>query len=171
MRLTDGVVLLRPWTEDDVAWLVEATNDAEIVHWTRVPPDNDAEKVRAFIHGAEGVHLGIVDAATGERLGTVGLVRPDEEAARVEIGYWIVAGRRGRGIAPRAVRLLGEWALSEGGFQRVELHADAENRASRRVAEKCGFELEGILRGYEVINGRRSDVAMYARLRVPEPDG
>ena len=44
------------------------------------------------------------------------------------------------------------------------LQVDPDNAASRRVAEKAGFVLEGILRGYELIKERRSDVAMYARL-------
>jgi len=50
------------------------------------------------------------------------------------------------------------------GWHRLELHIDPANAASCRVAEKAGFVLEGVLRGYELIKERRADVAMYARL-------
>ena len=49
--------------------------------------------------------------------------------------------------------------------QRVELISDAENAASRRVAERCGFALEGLLRRERrAPDGSLRDTCVYAKL-------
>lgn len=159
-------IVLRPWRDDDVDAVVRATADPEIPRWTRVPEPNTAQDVRAFMSSTpEGeLHLAIADADTGEVLGAVGLIRLVPEARRAEIGYWVAAEHRGRGVASQAVDAVTRRAFAERGLNRVELHVHPDNAASRRVAEKAGFVLEGVLRDYEDIKGRLEDVAMYARL-------
>ncbi|MCW2966976.1 MAG: N-acetyltransferase [Solirubrobacteraceae bacterium] len=166
MRLTDGVVALRHWREDDVEACVRGTNDPEVVRWTRVPENNTAAMAREhlFAEDEHEMRLAVADAATDELLGAVSLLRVDAENRRAELGYWVAAEHRGRGVAVRAVALMAAWAFAERGLARLELHIDLENAASRRVAEKAGFAFEGVLRGYEEIKGRRVDVAMHARL-------
>ena len=158
-------VALREWTEADIAEILRLTDDPEIPRWTRVPEPNTEEDVRAWLGQwpEDEVHLAVVDPETGELLGSVGLMRGDRESGRAEIGYWIAAARRGQGVATAAVEAMAERAFADG-WHRLELHIDPENAASRRVAEKAGFELEGVLRHYEVIKERRVDVAMYARI-------
>jgi RimJ/RimL family protein N-acetyltransferase len=41
-----------------------------------------------------------------------------------------------------------------------------ENGASRRIAEKCGFTLEGTVRGAFFNDGRNQDVVLYSLLRT-----
>jgi Acetyltransferases, including N-acetylases of ribosomal proteins len=166
MRLTDGVVVLREWREEDIEPALALTKDPEILRYTRVPEDNTAEIIRGFMfeHPDAEARLVIADPETDAMLGSAAVLRADVEAGRAELGYWIGAEHRGRGFAARAVDLLADWALREQGFVRLELHIDPENVASLRVAEKTGFVLEGVLRSYEELKGRRVDVAMYARL-------
>jgi len=48
---------------------------------------------------------------------------------------------------------------------RLEIRSDARNAASRRVAEKCGFELEGILRrARRNATGELADACVYAKV-------
>ena len=163
MRLTDGVIVVRDWTEDDLETLVELARDPETLRWTRVPEDNSVEHARELLGAAESPPTLIADAATGEIIGSGGLVG-DLGDGRAELGYWVAPAHRGRGIATRLVRLLADWALGEGGYARVELHVHPENAASARVAERAGFACEGVLRSFADIKGRRSDVAMWARI-------
>jgi len=59
----------------------------------------------------------------------------------------------------RATRLLAEWAVTEGGVQRLELTTHPDNVASQRVAEKAGFTREGVLRSHiRFPEGRRDSV-------------
>ncbi len=66
-------------------------------------------------------------------------------------------------------------ALVDDGFDRyrlvrVEIRADVENRASRAVAERLGFQLEGVLRqSYRVLDERYSDDAVYSLLASERP--
>jgi RimJ/RimL family protein N-acetyltransferase len=57
--------------------------------------------------------------------------------------------------------------LGELGFERLELRADPLNEASCRVAERCGFTLDGTLRSarYNSRQGRRIDLRVYSLLR------
>lgn len=63
-----------------------------------------------------------------------------------EIGYWIATRDRGRGLATEAAGALVRVAFEIDGADRVEVHGDAENVASARVAEKLGFTCDGMLR-------------------------
>jgi RimJ/RimL family protein N-acetyltransferase len=106
----------------------------------------------------------IVDEADGEFLGMAALVTLDMEGRQAEAGYIVAPRARGRGVASRALTLLTDWALDELGLERVELRITVENEPSIRVAEKCGYEREGVLRSVHFKQGRRNDVAVYSRL-------
>ncbi len=67
-------------------------------------------------------------------------------------------------MATRAVRLLSRWALTELGLSRVQLGTYIDNYASQRVAERCGFVREGVLRSYIEVKGCRHDVVMFSLL-------
>lgn len=74
----------------------------------------------------------------GEPAGSAGLhVR--QGAGVLEVGYWVAAQVNGRGIATSAAMLLADAALGLPGVHAVEIHHDAYNTASGRVAEKAGF--------------------------------
>jgi RimJ/RimL family protein N-acetyltransferase len=81
-----------------------------------------------------------------------------------ELAYVVAPVARGRGIATDALKLLSRWALDQLGLQRLELKADPNNVASQRVAEKAGYQREGLLRSSFVVRGRRSDSVLYSRL-------
>jgi RimJ/RimL family protein N-acetyltransferase len=70
------------------------------------------------------------------------------EHRRAECGFLVVPAARRRGIALEAVRLLAGWAFSALGLHRVGLATLKDNLATQRLAERAGFEREGILRAY-----------------------
>ena len=55
------------------------------------------------------------------------------------VGYWLLPGARGRGLATASVRLIAGWALQELGLERLRLTTAAGNDASQLVAERSGF--------------------------------
>jgi Acetyltransferase (GNAT) domain len=75
-------------------------------------------------------------------LGSVGATAP-ERGVR-EIGYWLRVDARGPGTATQALTLIVAWAFGHPDVVRIQLRADPENDASRRVAERAGFTLEGV---------------------------
>ena len=60
-----------------------------------------------------------------------------------EIGYGISEKYQNNGYATEAVEAVLEWALNHPNVTAVEAETDAENAASKRVLEKCGFILNG----------------------------
>lgn len=109
----------------------------------------------------------MIERATGRLVGATGLHRPVWSTPKVEIGYWVRTSAAGRGLVAEAVEALQAYAFAELGVVRVEIVTDAENLRSRRVAERCGFRLEGVLRheGRDPRGGLR-DTCIYARLRA-----
>ncbi|KAI9189180.1 hypothetical protein H9P43_000608 [Blastocladiella emersonii ATCC 22665] len=74
------------------------------------------------------------------------------------LGYWLDSAMRGRAIAPRAVEAVLREAEAQGNVVRVALDCFVENVASRRVAEKTGFELEWRTRAAHVKDGKLRDI-------------
>jgi [ribosomal protein S5]-alanine N-acetyltransferase len=63
------------------------------------------------------------------------------------------------------VRLLVDYLFGARKVYRISLVIVPENALSRRVAEKCGFQLEGTVRGAFFNGGRSLDVLIYSLLR------
>ena len=80
-------------------------------------------------------------------LGRVGLDRIDREQRTANVGYWVRTGCTRQGIATAAVRLVAQFAFEDLDLQQLELRIGLENVASRRVAEKSGAILHGLLTG------------------------
>jgi RimJ/RimL family protein N-acetyltransferase len=78
----------------------------------------------------------------------VALSNVDLRHRRSGMGYWLAEHARGRGIATHAVRLLAAWAFDVLRLERLEVMIHPENIASQRVAERCGFQREGLLRSH-----------------------
>ena len=83
---------------------------------------------------------------SGRLVASMGLHRTDWSVPKTEVGYWVRTSETGRGFAREGVEVLVGWALSELRAVRVELVTLESNAASRAVAERCGFALEGIHR-------------------------
>ena len=164
MRLEDDAIVLRPLEEGDAPALVSAIgDDPDLDRWTQIPFPYTEEHARAFISTTEEHALAILDRESGELLGGIGTRDPGRGI--VEIGYWVKAGARGRGIATRALVLVTRFAFDMLGAARVQLKAEIDNLGSQRVAEKAGFTREGTPRSYLAFKGRRRDVYMYALTR------
>lgn len=171
-ELSDGVATVRPVRPGDEDALLEERLDPESQRWATSTRLWTAQDVRVFVAGAAPAWLAgtearfaIVDAATGACAGSLGL-RMSVPAFRIaEIGYGLRPGWRGRGLTTRAVRLVSDWAFFRAGVARLELGAAVENLASRRVAERAGFQPEGIARmRLPTPRGERTDEARYGLL-------
>ncbi len=62
------------------------------------------------------------------------------------IGYFADSAHVGRGYVTEAVRGVLGWLFGAAGARRVRLECSEANARSQRVAERCGFTLEGRLR-------------------------
>ncbi|WP_335869797.1 GNAT family N-acetyltransferase [Bacillus sp. 2205SS5-2] len=79
-------------------------------------------------------------------IGSTGFHRCNWDVPRLEIGYWIDTRYSGNGYMSEAVQELTLFAFDFFAAKRVEIRCDEKNIASRKIPERLGFELEGILR-------------------------
>jgi RimJ/RimL family protein N-acetyltransferase len=138
-RVEDAVVQRRldmdPATARFFNWTVEQAESQ---------PDSHFEDVtRRFArewNAGTRFSLTIRRRSSGEPVGWVEL-RPSGDEA--EVSYMVAPELRGQGIAPRALAAMLDWGARELGLRYAKLGCHIDNAASRRVAEKCGFELVG----------------------------
>jgi [ribosomal protein S5]-alanine N-acetyltransferase len=167
--LSDGAVLVRHLAPVDAPAFVQAFKDDPalgVMIGTETDPTEDEVVAQAEEEPRPGqLRLAIVDATTLEFMGVIGLYRMDLQHRRGEVGFWLTAAARGRGLGTRAVRLLTGWAFETLGFNRVELTTTPDNAAARRLAQGLGFKEEGTMRERNVERGHRVDVMMLAVLK------
>ncbi|MFF8191124.1 GNAT family N-acetyltransferase [Streptomyces bobili] len=147
-------LLLRPWRPEDAPAVAEAYRDPVLRRWAAVTVRDEAEAlawVRVQNDGWEtGERLAFAvletqpDGGEGRLAGHVVLKAPHEE--QPEVGYWTAAHARGRGVAPRALNTLTDWAFTAfPGATRLRLLHQADNSASCRVAAKTGYGFDAVL--------------------------
>jgi RimJ/RimL family protein N-acetyltransferase len=171
--LADEVVMLRPWREADVPGKLLAFGDPVVQRfsWPRTTPYTGAD-ARSYFAEQEtarlrGEELNFALAEPGDQdvvLGGGSLYGVNLEQGCASVGYWLAPEARGRGVATHAVRLLARWAFTELGLARLELTCGPDNQASQRVAERCGFARESLLRSHVPFKGTRRDTVIYSLL-------
>jgi RimJ/RimL family protein N-acetyltransferase len=167
---------LTPLSERHVDDMEALIADPDVLRFTRVPeppPPGFARDCFARYEAGqrEGTHIGF--AAVDESDTFLGLaLAPEIDAAgrELELGYIVAPGARGRGVGAAILRELTRWAFEEQGGLRAYLMIDTDNVASQRVAQRCGYVLEGVLRSVHLKQGRRTDQQLWSRLPSdPEP--
>jgi RimJ/RimL family protein N-acetyltransferase len=131
-----------------------------------VPPDFARTWLARYEEGRrDGTReaFAIVDDEGGF-LGLALVPQIDRETRTAELGYVVAPAARGRGVASEALRQLSAWAVAELGIFRLELLISVDNAASKRVAEKCGYICEGVLRSFHVKQDVREDTEIWSRL-------
>ncbi|MGW4346634.1 GNAT family N-acetyltransferase [Streptomyces sp. NPDC004690] len=151
-------LVLRPWRPADAPGLVELYRDDALRRWTSAAVDDEAGAARWVRDQQRGWEAGdryafaVIESqgagGAGRLAGHVVLRNVAPGAGSAEVGYWTAAHARGRGVAPRALGALTDWAFTafpSGELTRLELVHQVDNTASCRVAEKCRYALTTLL--------------------------
>jgi RimJ/RimL family protein N-acetyltransferase len=171
---SDGVIVLRPWSEGDVDRSVIGFADPVVQRfaWPHQRPYTrpDAVAFLDFVRreqaSGSSLQFAIWDARDpGETaLGGGSVYDIDQAAGRAAVGYWLAAGARGRGYATRATRLAARVAFDTLGLARLELTCAPDNLASQAVAGRAGFTREAHLRSHMRFKGGRRDTLVFGLL-------
>jgi RimJ/RimL family protein N-acetyltransferase len=171
--LADDLVLLRPWTEDDVKDGIMAFADTTVQRfsWPGAASYTQVDARNFFVgqlearQRGEELNFALADPAAHDSvLGGASLYGVDPYQQCAAVGYWLRPEARGRGVATHAVGLIARWAFDVLGIARLELSCSPDNAASQRVAERCGFVREGLLRSNIRFKGGRPDSVLFSLL-------
>ncbi|MCE3233544.1 MAG: GCN5-related N-acetyltransferase [Rickettsiaceae bacterium] len=132
-----------PWKLESVSWWISFILDA-----AKREPISE----RHFIIEVDG-----------KLAGSIGIINIDGH--RGEIGYWLSDEYAGRGIMTEAVGEMVNYCIEDLGLVRIFAPVLTHNKASCRVLEKNGFELEGTLNKYYKKNGKYIDALCYAKVK------
>ncbi len=153
--------------------VVESVNELKPwMPWAHLEPKLEGSiefhaNAQAKWYSREMLDFQWIDKATQRLVGKGGFHTINWEVPKFEIGYWVRTSMAGKGYCTEAVNALVAFAKQELDAKRLEICSDPRNEKSRKVAERCGFLLEGILRRNmrEPYGGLR-DSCMYAL--IPE---
>jgi ribosomal-protein-serine acetyltransferase len=163
---------LRPLSHadaDELHALIER-NRPRLARWmswaqTQTPDDTEAFIRRAEEKAREGSGFHRCIVAEGRIAGVAGFSTIDAPNRSGGIGYWLDEDHEGRGLMTAAVAALTDHAFERFALNRAEIRADVQNRPSRAIAERLGFQLEGVARrAYRIVGERYSDDAVYSML-------
>ena len=133
-----------PWVDDS-----RTTQDSRVF----------LREVRKMYRDSRTVTAGIWHR--GRLSGMVGLNDIDWVNRSTRFGYWLDAGLQGQGIMTRACKALVEHVFADLELNRIEIEAAVENVRSRAIPERLGFQLDGVRKEAQYLNGEYVDLAMY----------
>lgn len=162
---------LRPWRLSDAESLARYANDPDVSANLRdtFPCPYALSDAEAYIRGCiakEETQLCRAIVIDGAAVGSVGVFpKTDIYRRSAELGDWLAKPFWGRGIMTAAVAEICREAFQRFDIVRIEAAINARNAASRRVVEKNGFTLEGVLRQSVYKRGEILDSCLYSLLR------
>ncbi len=162
---------LRHVTEADLDWLKRSSSDPEVrggFSSTRMVSPHRIEQRWAEngFASEDAEKLLICDLQDSSVIGDLVHFSAARYTSAREIGWTLAdTARRGQGLASEAAALLVDYLFENWPINRLQCGMSIHNHASRRVAEKCGFQPEGIQRGMVFVNGEYVDCHALSLLR------
>ena len=143
---------IRPFTEDDAAFILELVNDAD---WLRFIGDKnvkDLDDARRYLRDGPlammaryGHALCCVERRSdGQALGLCGLIKRDS-LDDVDLGFAFLPAGRAQGYAREAAAAVVGFGFGTLGLKRIVAITDPDNQASARVLEAAGLRFERLL--------------------------
>lgn len=147
MELTEGRILLREFTEEDVGGLLAIHSDPRVLRY--YPPELGTQEhaqmlVGMFIRWANEYPRGnfqfaIVDRPANALLGSCGIRRKGCPPGQAEFGIGIDANSWGKGIAREAARIILRFGFAELDLHEVRSVTVSQNESVTKFVRRLGF--------------------------------
>ncbi|MFT3862873.1 MAG: GNAT family protein [Solirubrobacterales bacterium] len=171
-ELAGRTVVLRPVDpEGDAESLYREAHapDGDPSIWTYLfeGPYEDVDHLRRRlaedVTSSDPLWFSVVPRDLAVAVGRATYLRIDPHNGSIEIGnIWFGPRLRRTTAATEAIFLLARHAFEDLGYRRLEWKCNALNAASRRAAERFGFQFEGVFRNHMIVKGRNRDTAWYS---------
>jgi len=169
MELIEGNTRLRPLRYADRKSLASLANNKKI--WNNLrdmfPFPYQFEDAEKFIESVKNQDPQVTFAIEFEYkfVGVIGIVlQHDVYRKSAEIGYWIGEPFWNHGIVTTAVSLMTTYAFGQLKLKKLFAGIFEGNEGSKKVLEKCGYQLEGIARKAVFKNNKFLDEYRYGKM-------
>jgi ribosomal-protein-serine acetyltransferase len=106
----------------------------------------------------------VTDRTTKSLIGFIEVKNIDWAIPKGEIGYFIDWKNTGKGIGEKMLRIISSYCFSQLQFRKLLLRIHEQNHSSRKLAAKCGFSVEGLIRNdYRKMSGEVVDMLYYGK--------
>jgi RimJ/RimL family protein N-acetyltransferase len=170
--LHHGLITLRKPEERDIVSIFEGVKDPLIPRFTRISADYQMTSAEHYVRerSPNGLklrsELQLVLEYDRKFAGAISFHTLDLDNAKAEIGYWLTADARGKGVATAATKLLTAYGFDTIGLHRIEALVVASNAPSLKVIQNAGFTQEGVMRDRSCCDdGSREDMIIFAAIR------
>lgn len=157
----DAEAMFRNWESDDKV--------TEFLCWSTVTDMSTAEQIlRDWIQGYKDKDFyqwAIVPKEGEEPIGTISVVKKNDNLGIVQIGYCVGSKWWNKGITTEAFKAVIPFFFEEVGVNRIESQHDPNNPSSGIVMKKCGLKYEGTLRQADWNNKGIVDACVYSLLK------
>lgn len=167
--------IIREWKIEDAASLAEMLNNKNILDNLRdgLPypyTRRDAEEYITSMLSTDKTKTFAFAITVGDQVvGSIGVFRCENIHFRTaEMGYYIGEPYWGKGLGTSAVNQACNYIYENTDIIRIFAEPFAYNKASCRVLEKAGFQVEGLLRNNAIKNGKVLDMRMYSLIKELE---
>lgn len=108
----------------------------------------------------------ILDTTNQNAIGYIDVKNIDWNIPKAEFGCFLAKAYLSKGISKQAMQLVIDYLFNELGFTKLFLRTQPVNTEACGLAEKLGFEKEGLLRkDYKTTSGELVDLVYYGLLR------
>ena len=179
--LTDRLLMRPPQMRDFEQW-AKLRRDSQAFlapwepEWSRDHLSSRAFRNRVVwaeraIRQGEAYPLFLFRQKDGQVIGGITLSNIRRQPAQAAtLGYWVGEAYAMQGYMTEALTVVQDHAFRTLDLSRLEAGCLADNIASRRLLERCGFKYEGVAQAFLQIDGQWRDHVIYALLRVDRSD-
>lgn len=172
IELGAGSVSLRPMVASDAVALVDAAADGQLweLWYTQVPSADTVEQYVSFAlaekAAGRALPFVVLDADSGEVIGSTRYCNAEPEHRRLEIGYtWYASRYQRTPVNSQCKLLLLEHAFEVLGAVAVEFRTHWHNQRSRQAIARLGAKQDGVLRNHRIeADGARRDTVVFSIL-------
>jgi ribosomal-protein-alanine N-acetyltransferase len=179
--LTDRLLMRPPQMRDFEQW-AKLRRDSQAFlapwepEWSRDHLSSRAFRNRVVwaeraIREGEAYPLFLFRQKDGQVIGGITLSNVRRQPAQAAtLGYWVGEAYAMQGYMTEALTVVQDHAFRTLDLSRLEAGCLADNIASRRLLERCGFKYEGVAQAFLQIDGQWRDHVIYALLRADRID-
>lgn len=156
-------VRLRAVEPEDLPKIVEMFNNPEVsiplgAAYLGMALEQEEQWYANYLKGEDQLgSLAITDRLTGEHLGQIGFNQISYKNRTAVIGLFLAPVYWGKGYGTDAMMALCHFGFTQLNLQKIQLNVFAPNRRGIRAYEKCGFQIEAVMRQHSYVDGRFAD--------------